>query len=146
MTAAESNLLLVVAAALVRDGQMLVQQRPAGKHHAGLWEFPGGKVEPDESPERALARELAEELGIEVDPADVTPWTFVSMPSGARQLVLLLYRVERWAGEPRALEAAAMRWAAPADLLGLPMPPADVALTEIMQGGCRNIAQETLSG
>ncbi len=143
MIAADPNLLLVVAAALVRDdGRILVQQRPAGKHHGGLWEFPGGKVERGESPDLALARELREELGIAVDPVDLTPWTFVSMPSGKRQLVLLLYRVERWEGEPCALEAAALSWAVNGDLRNLPMPPADVVLVGMMQGGCRNIEQK----
>jgi 8-oxo-dGTP diphosphatase len=119
-------ILIVVAVALL-DSQkrVLVQRRPAGKQHAGLWEFPGGKVDPGERPEAALARELTEELGITVDPGDLTPITFASEPLGARHLVLLLYRCTAWAGEPEALEAAEIRWMAVGDLHTLEMPPAD---------------------
>jgi 8-oxo-dGTP diphosphatase len=125
--------MLVVAAALLRaDGTVLVQQRPAGKHHAGLWEFPGGKVEPGETPEVALARELAEELGIGIDPADLVPSTFASGRSVDRPLLLLLYRATRWAGEPRAIEAADLRWGSPIDLRALPMPPGDRAFVDIL--------------
>lgn len=120
---------LVVAAALTRpDGRVLMQQRPIGKQHGGLWEFPGGKVEPDETPEAALARELAEELGIVVDPAAVTPLAFASEPVGACRMLLLLYRVTDWTGEPRAIEAAGLAWGTADELAGLPMPPADVPL------------------
>lgn len=129
--------LLVAAAALIDPaGQVLVQQRPAGKAMAGLWEFPGGKREPGETPEAALARELAEELGIVVDPADCHPAAFASAPMGDRHLLLLLYVVRRWRGEVRAIEASALRWAVPAALADLPMPPADrplvAALTRLL--------------
>lgn len=128
--------MLVVAAALVRgDGCVLVQQRPQGKHHAGLWEFPGGKVERGETPEAGLVRELAEELGICVDPRDLVPASFAGHAAAAdRHLILLLYRVSRWQGEPRGIEAAALCWARPSDLRELPMPPADAMFVERMPG------------
>ena len=114
--------MIVAAAALLdRDGRVLVQQRPAGRHHAGLWEFPGGKLEPDESAEAALVRELSEELGIVVDPADCGPLAFASQPG----LLFLLFTVTRWTGNPRALDAAAIAWFALDALANLPMPPAD---------------------
>lgn len=121
--------LLVVAAALIdAQGRVLMQQRPAGKQHAGLWEFPGGKVEAGESPEEALVRELAEELGIVVTAHDLAPTMFSSTPAGTRHLTLLLYTVRYWGGEPRAIEAAALCWDDPAALATLPMPPADIPL------------------
>lgn len=124
-----STPLLVVAAAMHRDGRWLMQRRPAHKAHGGLWEFPGGKVEPGELPAAALARELAEELGIAVDPADCTPLSFATAPRGEGGLLLmLLYRVAHWSGEPRALEAEALVWDTPAALARLPMPPVDVPL------------------
>ncbi|WBH17611.1 (deoxy)nucleoside triphosphate pyrophosphohydrolase [Sphingomonas radiodurans] len=135
---AETNprLMLVVAAALVRgDGRILVQQRPPGKQHAGLWEFPGGKIEPGEHPEAALVRELAEELGIDVDPVDFVPLMFASEALGERHLVLLLYRVMRWKGEPRAIEATELRWVTITELRMLPMPPADAPFVEILAHG-----------
>lgn len=125
--------LLVVAAALRReDGRVLVQQRPPGKEMAGLWEFPGGKVEPGESPEAALARELAEELGIIASPAGMRPCAFASEGGPGRHLVLLLYLVKKWTGEPRALEATAIRWVTPAEMRSLPIPPADRPLVEAL--------------
>lgn len=128
-----SHLMLVVAAALVRaDGAMLVQQRPFGKHHAGLWEFPGGKVEPGETPEVALVRELAEELGIVVDPADLVPVTFACGQAVDRPLVLLLFRTTRWQGEPRAIEAAGLRWGLPDELRAVPMPPGDRTFVDVL--------------
>lgn len=131
---ASSQMLLVVAAALVRDdGRVLVQQRPAGKQHGGLWEFPGGKVEPGEIPERALARELAEELGIGVDQADATPAGFASRADGDRHLVLLLYLVRHWRGKPQPLDAAALAWCSLAETERLAMPPADRALAAMLK-------------
>ena len=119
----------VVAAALVDgNGRVLLQQRPPGKSMAGLWEFPGGKIEVGERPEAALARELCEELGITVVPADLTPAAFASEALGERHLLLLLYVARRWDREPRALEATALAWAYPHEMLALAMPPADVPL------------------
>lgn len=121
--------MIVAAAALVRaDGRVLVQQRPAGGTLAGLWEFPGGKIEPGEAPEAALVRELAEELDITVAPAACEPLTFSTGRAGERALVLLLYRVHVWTGEPVALAAAALRWVTAGGMAALPMPAADVAL------------------
>ncbi len=118
--------MLVVAATLIRaDGRVLVQRRPAGRALAGLWEFPGGRVEPGETPEAALVRELAEELGIAVDPADLEPLTFASEPQDTRHLLLLFYRCGIWVGEPKARHADALRWATAADLAALPMPAPD---------------------
>jgi 8-oxo-dGTP diphosphatase len=126
--------MLVVAAALVgADGRVLLQQRPEGKAMAGLWEFPGGKVEEGERPEAALARELREELGIEVDAAQIAPACFASAPLGERHLVLLLYICRQWAGEPRALHATALKWALPHEMCGLPMPPADEPLIDLLE-------------
>jgi 8-oxo-dGTP diphosphatase len=117
--------LLVVAVALEDEaGRVLMQQRPKGKQHAGLWEFPGGKTEPGERPVAALVRELAEELDIRVHPAALIPFAFAE----DGPVVLLLYRCTRWTGTPRAIEAAALRWDRPAALARLPMPPLDVPL------------------
>lgn len=122
--------MLVVAAALTdADGRVLMARRPAGKQHAGLWEFPGGKVEAGEAPADALARELREELGIEVDPAALAPVAF-SESSGERPLVLLLYRCRTWHGEARALDAAEIGWMLPENLAALDMPPADRPLAD----------------
>ena len=118
----------VVAGALVRsDGLCLMHQRPVGKMYAGLWEFPGGKVEPAERPVLSLVRELAEELGISVHPASCQPALFAQQPahSGAGEIVLMLYIVSHWEGVPRALEGGDVGWFAPADALMLPMPPMD---------------------
>lgn len=129
-----SAFLLVVAAALVdRDGRVLVQQRPPGKPMAGLWEFPGGKIEPGEVPEAALVRELAEELGIAFDASALTPLTFASEPLGERQLILLLYVLREWEGVPEAHHATALRWVMPAELRGLEMPPADLPFIAVLE-------------
>ena len=124
--------MLVVAAALTdAEGRVLMARRPAGKQHAGLWEFPGGKVEPDETPKAALVRELREELGIEIDPATLAPLTFSESP-GDRHLVLLLYRCRSWSGEAQALDAAEIHWMAVDELVALDMPPADRPLAEAL--------------
>lgn len=128
------TVLTVVAAALVdKNGQVLVQQRAPHRSMAGLWEFPGGKLERHETPEVALARELAEELGIQVDPAAIAPASFASAPLGDRHLLLLLFLIRDWTGEPRALDASGLRWARPAALRALPMPPADVPLVDALE-------------
>ncbi len=128
-------LLLVVAAALVDGaGRVLIAQRPAGKSLAGLWEFPGGKVEPGEGPEEALVRELLEELDVRVTPDALMPLTFASHAYDDMHLLMPLYVVRRWSGAPRAVEAQAIAWAAPGDLDSYPMPPADAPLVAHLRG------------
>lgn len=123
----------VVAAALIDgDGRVLVQQRPAGTAMAGLWEFPGGKAEPGEAPETALIRELAEELGIDVEQACLAPACFASEPLGDRHLLLLLYVCRKWSGTPTARHATALQWLRPAQLFALEMPPADKPLLGLL--------------
>jgi 8-oxo-dGTP diphosphatase len=125
--------LIVVAAALVdAEGRVLLQQRSAGRQLAGLWEFPGGKVEPGEKPEAALIRELREELGIETEEACIAPATFASAPLDGRHLLLLLYICRKWKGNPEPLDAAALRWVRPNQMFGLPMPPADIPLIGLL--------------
>ncbi len=124
----------VVAAALVDGaGRVLVAQRPAGKSLAGLWEFPGGKIEPGEAPAAALVRELAEELGIAVAEADLQPLGFVSHAYPDFHLLMLLYSCTRWTGEPRGDEGQPIAWHRPAALAALAMPPADVPLLAPLQ-------------
>lgn len=129
----ETLIILVVAAALVdRDGQVLVQQRPAGKQHGGLWEFPGGKVERGETPEAALVRELREELQIGVSPEAVRPLSFTTEEAAGRHLTLLLYIVQAWTGELSPTAADAIRWVTSESLRDLPMPPADLPLVDVL--------------
>lgn len=117
--------MLVVAAALIdHDGRWLMQQRPYGKRHGGLWEFPGGKVEPGEEPVAALVRELAEELDIAVSRESLEPVSFAH----DAPVTMLLYRCRSWTGTPRPLAAEALRWDTPTLLATLPMPPVDVPL------------------
>ncbi len=123
----------MVAAALA-DGErrVLLQQRSPGRAMAGLWEFPGGKVEEGESPEAALVRELEEELGIAVEMDDLSPAAFASADNAGRHMLLLLYLCRQWRGEPQPLDAAALQWVTPADMAGLPMPPADEPLIPLL--------------
>lgn len=123
------RLVLVVAVALVdSDGRVLVSQRPAGKALAGLWEFPGGKVESGEGPEAALIRELREELGIVVEEACLAPLSFASHAYPDTHLLMPLYICHRWRGVARSCEGQALRWLRPRDLRGIAMPPADAPL------------------
>ncbi len=129
---AAMKIIHVVAAALVDgEGRVLLAQRPDGKSLAGLWEFPGGKLEPGESPEAALARELDEELGI-AQP-QLEPFTFVSFAYPDFHLVMLLYWCRAWAGVPVGRDGQALRWETPAAMAGLPMPPADLPLVAALQ-------------
>ncbi len=124
---------MVVAVALV-DGErrILLQQRAPGRAMAGLWEFPGGKVEEGERPEAALARELEEELGIVVEIGSLTPVAFASADNDGRHMLLLLYLCREWRGEPRPLDAAALKWLRPDEMGALPMPPADEPLIPLL--------------
>ena len=123
------RLLLVAAAALVDpDCRVLIAQRPQGKSLAGLWEFPGGKVEGDERPEEALIRELHEELGISVEEACLAPLTFASFAYPDFHLLMPLYICRRWSGFVKARENQALKWVAPKNLRAYPMPPADAPL------------------
>ena len=123
------RIVLVVACALVdTDGRVLVAQRPEGKALAGLWEFPGGKLEPGERPEESLIRELAEELGISVKADCLAPLTFASHAYESFHLLMPLYVCRRWEGTPEGREGQAIRWMKPARLRDLPMPPADAPL------------------
>jgi 8-oxo-dGTP diphosphatase len=122
-------LLLVAAAALVDpDGRVLICQRPQGKQLAGLWEFPGGKVEAGESPEACLIRELQEELGITVTEACLAPFVFASHAYESFHLLMPLYLVRRWSGTVTAHEHQAIAWVRPEKLADYPMPPADAPL------------------
>jgi len=126
---AEKPLLLVAAAALVdADGRVLICQRPEGKQLAGLWEFPGGKVEAGETPEACLIRELEEELGIVVTHACLAPFVFASHEYERFHLLMPLYLIRRWSGTPRAKEHQGLAWVKPAKLGDYPMPPADPPL------------------
>ena len=130
--------MLVVAVALVDpDGRVLIAQRPDGKSMAGLWEFPGGKIEAGERPEQALIRELAEELGITVQEACLAPFTFASHTYGAFHLLMPLYVCRRWDGSPKPRHHAALKWVRPRDLMGdmkdYPMPAADLPLIPMLR-------------
>ena len=123
------KLTLVVAVALLDpDGRVLIAQRPEGKQLAGLWEFPGGKVEPGERPEETLIRELDEELGIAVKEACLAPLTFASHAYESFHLLMPLYVCRRWDGFVQAREGQALKWARPQALRDYPMPPADEPL------------------
>jgi 8-oxo-dGTP diphosphatase len=123
------RLLLVAAVALIDpDGRVLVAQRPEGKQLAGLWEFPGGKVEAGERPEQALIRELKEELGIDVAESCLAPLTFASHAYEDFHLLMPLYVCRRWKGDVSSREGQALKWLRPNKLRDLPMPPADLPL------------------
>jgi 8-oxo-dGTP diphosphatase len=124
-----AKVILVAACALVdADGRVLLAERPAGKTMAGLWEFPGGKVDPDERPEDALIRELKEELGIIVNEACLAPLTFASHSYDDFHLLMPLYVCRRWEGIVSPQEGQKLAWVRPNRLKEYPMPPADVPL------------------
>ncbi|PQO24715.1 8-oxo-dGTP diphosphatase MutT [Rhodobacteraceae bacterium WD3A24] len=128
------KLTLVAAVALIDpDGRVLLAQRPEGKAMAGLWEFPGGKVEPGESPEAALIRELEEELGIDTWASCLAPLTFASHAYADFHLLMPLFACRKWAGIPRPREAQALKWVRAGDLRDYPMPPADLPLIPILR-------------
>ena len=127
-------LLLVVAAALVDvDGRVLIAQRPAGKVLAGLWEFPGGKLQAGETPEAALIRELQEELSIDTRESCLAPFAFASHAYEDFQLLMPLYLCRIWKGDPRPREGQALKWVRPSRLSDYPMPPADEPLVALLR-------------
>jgi 8-oxo-dGTP diphosphatase len=128
------RLLLVAAAVLVDgDGRVLLAQRPQGKNLAGLWEFPGGKIEAGERPEAALVRELNEELGIQVETGDLKPIGFASHAYEDFHLLMPLWLASVWQGTPKPREGQALVWSDVAALSDYPMPPADVPLVETLK-------------
>ena len=129
-----SKLVLVAACALVDgDGRVLLAKRPQGRPLAGLWEFPGGKVESGETPEQALIRELKEELAIDVSQACLAPFTFASHPYPEFHLLMPLYLCRRWRGEMRAREGQELAWVRPVRLGDYEMPPADEPLRAMLR-------------
>ena len=133
-----SRILLVAAVALIDvDGRVLLAQRPEGKHLAGLWEFPGGKVHEDETPEAALIRELEEELDIRTDAKCLAPFTFASHGYGDFQLLMPLHVCRRWEGTPSPREHKMLKWIRPRDLIldpaAFPMPAADLPLLPMLR-------------
>ena len=115
------------------SGRILLAQRPAGKSMAGLWEFPGGKVDKGETPEGALVRELSEELGIQVNESHLTPLTFVSHAYDDFHLFMPLYGCYRWQGTPTAQEGQTLAWVTPDEMDTYDMPPADIPLVQFLQ-------------
>ncbi len=128
------RLVLVAAVALIDpDGRVLLAQRPEGKSMAGLWEFPGGKVEAGETPEAALIRELREELGIDTWASCLAPLSFASHAYSDFHLLMPLFACRRWQGQPAAREGQTLRWVRPKALTDYPMPPADLPLIPILR-------------
>jgi 8-oxo-dGTP diphosphatase len=128
------DIVLVVACALVdADGRVLLAKRPPGRPLAGLWEFPGGKVEPGETPEAALIRELEEELGIRIAGKCLAPFTFASHSYDAFHLLMPLYLCRRWDGEVKAQQGQELAWVRPARLAAYAMPPADEPLKAMLR-------------
>ena len=137
---AGTNMVLVSAVALIdRDGRLLLAKRPEGKPMAGLWEFPGGKIEPGETPETALIRELDEELGINTATSCLAPLSFASHSYGASEcraafhLLMMLYVCRRWQGRPLPIEGGELNWVRPQQLRDYPMPEADIPLIAALQ-------------
>lgn len=125
----QGKILIVVACALVdADRRVLIAQRPMNKSLGGLWEFPGGKLEPGEGPEEALIRELEEELGVSTRSACLAPLTFASHSYEDFHLLMPLYVCRKWQGEPQPREHMALKWVRPQKLRDYPMPPADEPL------------------
>lgn len=133
-TIPSKRMVLVVACALIdADNRILLAQRPEGKSMAGLWEFPGGKVEPGEIPEEALIRELKEELGVETKRACLAPLTFASHEYDEFHLLMPLYICRKWWGAPVGREEQALKWVRPMKLRDYPMPEADLPLISPLQ-------------
>jgi 8-oxo-dGTP diphosphatase len=131
---APTRVILVSAVALIDpDGRVLLARRPEGKAMAGLWEFPGGKVEPGETPEAALIRELHEELGIDTWASCLAPLTFASHSYPDFHLLMPVFACRRWSGTARGREGQALAWVRPQDLRSYPMPPADLPLIAVLR-------------
>jgi 8-oxo-dGTP diphosphatase len=129
-----SAVLLVVAVALIdAQGRILLARRPEGRKMAGMWEFPGGKMDAGETPEAALVRELQEELGIEVVASDLAPFVFASHPYDSFHLLMPVFLCRRWKGKPVAKEGQVLAWVAPDRLVEYPMPPADRPLIPMLR-------------
>jgi 8-oxo-dGTP diphosphatase len=132
--AAPKPIVLVAAVALIDpDGRVLLAERPAGKHLAGTWEFPGGKVHEGETPEAALIRELDEELGIGTQETCLAPFTFASYTYETFHLLMPLYVCRKWQGIVTAREGQRLKWVRPAQLGDYPMPPADKPLVAMLR-------------
>ena len=128
-----NNPVVVVAGLLFQSGKLLITQRPPGGHLAGLWEFPGGKVEPNETPESALVRELHEELGIETWDSCLAPLTFASHTYDDFHLLMPLFACRKWNGIVQGKEGQELAWVHAKDLKNYPMPPADIPLIPILR-------------
>ena len=129
------RVVLVAACAMIdSDGRVLLARRPEGRAMAGLWEFPGGKVEPGETPEQALIRELREELGVELSEACLAPFTFASHAYPDFHLLMPLYLCRRWNNIPKAREGQILAWVTPERLTEYPMPEADKPLVPMLRG------------
>ena len=133
MSASQRSLILVAACALIdADGRVLIAKRPEGKTMAGLWEFPGGKVESGERPEETVKREMREELGVRIEEASLTPFVFASHSYPDFHLLMPLFLCRRWQGIAQAREAQELAWVRPKQLASnparYPMPPADIPL------------------
>lgn len=134
MADADLPIVLVSACALVDiEGRVLLAQRPEGKSMAGLWEFPGGKVEPGEAPEVALIRELREELEIDVTASCLAPFTFASHTYEKFHLLMPLYVCRKWQGIPTPVEGQTLKWVRPVKMSDYPMPPADEPLVAMLR-------------
>ena len=128
------KLVLVAAVVLVDpDGRILLAQRPEGKSMAGLWEFPGGKVEPGETPEAALVRELQEELGIDTWQSCLAPLSFASHGYDSFHLLMPVFICRKWKGAPQSREGQTLKWVRPPELRNFPMPAADIPLIPVIR-------------
>lgn len=126
----QKTVLVVAAALLDQAGRVLMQRRRLGAEHGGLWEFPGGKVEAGETPGESLCREIAEELGLDLDPTSLMPLTFAATPQ--LPYVILLYTCRQWRGDPLCLDGEEIAWFEPQAVLALDMPPLDVPLARAL--------------